>query len=106
NADGDLVPPGIVEFDALGWKPNPFLLTKIIFKAPVIDQLAKETGIDPAVLDLLRRDPTIVAELTSRLSASQKPAPEPSIATEPEAEEPSVGDVYDGAKDLYGEDMP
>lgn len=100
NADGELARPGLVVFDTLGWKPNPFLLTKITFKPPIIDQLAKEAGIDPAILDLLRRDPTIVAELTSRLSAN--PAPEP----DSEADEPSDGDVYDGAKDLYGDDMP
>jgi hypothetical protein len=106
NADGELVPPGLVVFDTLGWKPNPFLLTKITFKPPIIDQLAKEAGIDPAILDLLRRDPAIVAELTSRLSANPTPEPEPSPGPEPEADEPSDGDVYDDAKDLYGGDMP
>lgn len=106
NADGELVPPGLVVFDALGWKPNPFLLTKITFKPPIIDQLAKEAGIDPAILDLLRRDPAIVAELTSRLSTNPTPEPEPSTAIEPVADEPSGDDVYDGAKDLYGDDMP
>lgn len=106
NADGELVPPGLVVFDALGWKPNPFLLTKITFKPPIIDQLAKEAGIDPAILDLLRRDPAIVAELASRLSASPTPEHGPSTTPEPKADEPSDGDVYDGAKDLYGDDMP
>lgn len=106
NANGELVPPGFVVFDTLGWKPNPFLLTKIAFKPPIIDQLAKEAGIDPAILDLLRRDPAIVAELASRLSASPTPEPAPSTGPEPEAEEPSGGDVYDDAKDLYGDDMP
>jgi hypothetical protein len=103
NADGELVPPGLVVFDTLGWKPNPFLQTKIMFKPPIIDQLAKEAGIDPAILDLLRRDPAIVAELASRLSAKPAPETEPSTAPEPETGEPSDGDVYDGAKDLYGE---
>lgn len=106
NADGELVPPRLVVFDTLGWKPNPFLLTKITFKPPIIDQLAKEAGIDPAILDLLRRDPAIVAELTSRLGANPTPEPEPSPAPEPEVDEPSDSDVYDGAKDLYGDDMP
>jgi hypothetical protein len=106
NADGELVPPGLVVFDTLGWKPNPFLQTKITFKPPIIDQLAKEAGIDPAILDLLRRDPTIVAELTSRLSTSPAPQTEPSAESEQETGEPSDGDVYDGAKDLYGDDMP
>lgn len=106
NADGELVPPRLVVFDTLGWKPNPFLLTKLTFKPPIIDQLAKEAGIDPAILDLLRRDPAIVAELTSRLSANPTSEPEPSQAPEPKADEPSDGDVYDDAKDLYGDDMP
>lgn len=106
NADGELVLPGLVVFDTLGWKPNPFLLTKITFKPPIIDQLAKEAGIDPAILDLLRRDPAIVAELTSRLSANPAPVPETSPAPEPEADAPSDGDVYEDAKDLYGDGMP
>lgn len=98
NVDGELVPPGLVVFETLGWEPSPVLLTKIAFKPPIIDQLAKEAGIDPAILDLLRRDPAIVAELTARLSLNPTP--------EPEADESSDGDVYDGAKDLYGDDMP
>ena len=108
NADGELVPPGLVVFDTVGWKPNPFLLTKIAFKPPIIDQLAKEAGIDPAALDLLRKlGITNVADLTSRLGITNPPSePEPSPAPEPEADEPSDGDVYDDAKDLYGDDMP
>lgn len=108
NADGELVPPGLVVFDTLGWKPNPFLLTKITFKPPIIDQLAKEAGIDPAALDLLRKlGITNVADLTSRLGITNPPSESESSTTpEPEADEPSDGDVYDGAKDLYGDDMP
>ncbi|RJX31037.1 MAG: DUF3883 domain-containing protein [Oxalobacter sp.] len=106
NDDGELVPPSLVVFDTLGWKPNPFLLNKISFKPPIIDQLAKEVGIDPAILDLLRRDPAIVAELTSRLSTNSTQEPEPSKDVAPETEPPSEGDVYDDAKDLYGDDMP
>lgn len=108
NADCELVPPGLVVFDTLGWKPNPFLMTKIAFKPPIIDQLAKEAGIDPAALDLLRRlGITNVAELTSRLGITNpSPEPEPSTAPEPDADEPSDGDVYDDATGLYGDDMP
>ncbi len=106
DADGKLVPPELVVFDTLGWKANPFLLTKIAFKPPIIDQLAKEVGIDPAILDLLRRDPAIVAELANRLSTTSTPEPEPSTVPESEADEPSDGNVYDDAKDLYGDDMP
>lgn len=98
DANGKLVPPGLVVFDTLGWKPNPFLLTKIAFKPPIIDQLAKEAGIDPAALDLLRRyGITTVADLASRLGITNQPA---------EVDTPSDSDVYDDAKDLYGDDMP
>ncbi|WP_206205916.1 hypothetical protein, partial [Pseudomonas viridiflava] len=55
DSKGELVPPGLVVFDALGWKPNPFLLSKLTFKPPILDQLAKEAGIDPEALDLLRK---------------------------------------------------
>src|SRR5690606_10213366 len=48
----------------------------------------------------------IVAELTSRLSASPEPQTAPSAEPEQDTGEPSDGDVYDGAKDLYGDDMP
>lgn len=105
NSSGELVPPRLVVFDTLGWKPNQFLLTKITFKPPIINKLAKEVGIDPEILDLLRTDPAIVAELTSRLRASQTAEPEPTPAPMP-APEQADSDVYDDAKDLYGDDMP
>ncbi len=108
DANGELVPPGLVVFDAIGWKPNPFLLTKIAFKPPIIDQLAKEAGIDPAALDLLRKlGITNVADLTTRLGITNaSPEPEPPIDAEPEADAPSDSNVYSDAKDLYGDDMP
>jgi hypothetical protein len=106
DASGELHPPSLVMFDPLGWKPNPFLLSKIAFKPPIIDQLAKEAGIDPAALDLLKKlGITSVAELTSRLGITEQP-PEPEAEPEePAVDEPS-GDVYGDAKDLYGDDMP
>jgi hypothetical protein len=74
NAYGEFVPPRLVVFDTLGWKPNPFLLSKITFKPPIIDQLAKEAGIDPAALDLLRKlGITSAAELESRLGITEQP---------------------------------
>lgn len=108
NADGELAPPSLVVFDTLNWKPNPFLLTKVAFKPPIIDQLAKEAGIDPAALDLLRKlGITNVADLTSRLGIKNPPTElESSTTLEPDTVEPSDGDVYGDAKDLYGDDMP
>lgn len=106
NSGGELESPGLVVFDTLGWKPNQFLLTKIAFKPPIIDQLAKEVGIDPAILDLLRRDPSVVAELTSRLKANQTREAELPIDVGRKVEETSTDGVYDDAMDLYGDDMP
>lgn len=109
DANGELVTPNLVVFDALGWKPNPFLLTKIPFKPPIIDQLAKEVGIDPAALDLLRKyGITSVADLASRLGINNLPSAEAELPPDArsETDEPSDGDVYGDARDLYGDDMP
>lgn len=101
DTTGEPVPPRLVVFDTLGWKTNPFLLTKIAFKPPIIDQLAKEAGIDPAALDLLRKlGITSVDDLTSRLGISTMPDEKPETAGQPS------GDVYGDAHDLYGNDMP
>ncbi|CAJ0893877.1 DUF3883 domain-containing protein [Ralstonia pickettii] len=109
DADGELVPPSLVVFETLGWKPNPFLLTKIDFKPPIIDQLAKEAGIDPAALDLLRKyGITSVADLASRLGITNPPE-EVEPPSDPGAkidEASGIDDVYGDAKDLYGDDMP
>jgi hypothetical protein len=79
EAGGDLVRPALVTFESLGWKPNPFLLSKIAFKPPIIDQLAKEAGIEPAALDLLRKlGITSLADL-ARLGIANKPAVPPSV---------------------------
>lgn len=91
--NGELHPPHLVVFDTLSWKANPYLLSKINFKPPIIDQLAKETGIEPAALDLLRKlGITSVADLTSRLGIIESTA-EAEGSTEPEAEEepPAAG---------------
>lgn len=106
STNGELVRPSLVEFDTLGWTPNPFLLTKIAFKPPVLDQLAKEAGIDPAILELLRRDPAIVAELASRLRSKAAHEPSPSNAPSIQIDEEDNDDVCGDAQDLYNDDMP
>jgi len=110
DANGELHLPRFIIFDSLGWRPNPFLLTKIEFKPPIIDQLAKEAGIDPAALDLLRKlGITSLDELTSRLGIVSPP---PGVDTKQksdaprESDEQSSANVYDDANDLYGDDMP
>lgn len=115
DESGDLVPPNLVLFESLGWKANPFLLSRISFKPPIIDQLAKEAGIDPASLDLLRKlGITSVEDLRSRLGIDDQQqvddvqideaAP---VSDPPNEEKHSDGrDIYDEASDLYGDDMP
>lgn len=66
--NGELERPEFVLFDALGWQPNPFLQSKVRFKPPVIETLAREAGIEPGVLDLLKKcGLTSEAELRERL---------------------------------------
>jgi len=111
DENGDLNPPSFVLFDTLGWKSNPFLQSKILFKAPVIDQLAAEAGFDPAMLDLLKRmGITTREDLTSRFGIADSPLEnEQTAETETKGGgtgAPENGDVYDDARDLYGDDMP
>jgi len=74
DPDGNLQRPQMVLFDSLSWKQNPFLLSKIRFRPPIIDQLAREAGIEPGVLDLLRKHAvTTVAELVARLRLEEEP---------------------------------
>jgi hypothetical protein len=74
--NGDLQRPEFVLFDSLGWKTNPFLLSKIRFKPPIIEVLAKEAGIEPGVLDLLKKyGVTSVTELVARLGLAEEPGP-------------------------------
>lgn len=71
---GQLQRPELVLFDSLGWKPSPFLLSKIRFKPPLIDQLAKEAGIEPGLLDLLKRlGVTSETDLRARLGMKDEP---------------------------------
>jgi hypothetical protein len=110
DANGELHPPPHVIFDSLDWQPNPFLLSKIQFKPPILEQLAREAGIDPAALDLLRQyGITSVEDLKSRLGIFDVGADEEKCADVVAVDNPnssSTGDVYDEAKDLYGDDMP
>ena len=51
---GNLQSPELISFESLGWTPDPFLLSRIHFRPPVIDQLAEEAGFEPAMLDMLK----------------------------------------------------
>jgi hypothetical protein len=89
DQNGDLHKPESILFDSLGWEANPFLLTKINFKPPILEQLAKEAGIDLGCLDLLKRfGITSESELRNRLGLAKQ-------STD------SGNDVYKGAEDLW-----
>lgn len=65
---GKLAPPSEVDFQELGWRANPVLESKIRFKPPLVELLAREAGIDPAILSLLKQmGLTDLASLQERL---------------------------------------
>ena len=88
---GELVPPSQILFDGLGWKPNPFLQSKIAFKAPVIDELAKEAGIDPDLLALVKKKGVTTEQLLAWLadepSAEDGEGEQEGVETEDEDED-------------------
>ena len=68
DADGKLQRPESVLFDSLGWSVHPFLQSKIHFKSPIIETLAREAGLEPGMLDLLKKvGVTSEVELRNRL---------------------------------------
>ncbi len=67
-AKNKLDSPPYILFEDTGWKQHPFLLSKIKFKPPIIETLAREAGFEPGVLDLLKKlGVTSEAELKTRL---------------------------------------
>jgi len=84
DTDGNLEPPELILFESLGWKPNPFLQSKIRFKSPVIETLAREVGIEPGVLDLLKKlGVTTEGELRARLGLREEPRQPEDVSAEP-----------------------
>ena len=95
DADGDLQPPSSILFDTLNWPADPFLLSKIQFKKPIVDELAREAGFEPGMLDMLKKlGLTSTAELMARLNVDdlvQQPEDGRSVS-----EERTVGDSEEG----------
>ena len=76
DAEGSLQRPVFVVFESLGWEENPLLTSKIRFKPPIIDQLALKAGIEPKVLEMLKkRGLTSVAELLAALGEEEQAEP-------------------------------
>ncbi len=94
DKSGALQPPHLIVFDSLDppWKPNATLFMKIRFKQPAIEVLAREVGIEPGVLDFLKKKGiTSVVELMARLGVEEKP------------EQPVPRDVDDAMKNILGD---
>ena len=89
DSSGSLRKPASITFDEVGWRSNGFLESKIRFKPSLVERLAREVGIEPGALDLLRRlGVTSEAELRQRLGLEDEPPPEPASGAEhPETEE-------------------
>lgn len=68
---GALCRPGDVVFETTGWRANPSLLAVIGFRPPLIDELAREAGIESGVLELITQHGlTSVERLTEQLRRS------------------------------------
>lgn len=94
DANGDLQRPEFVLFEILDWKPNPFLQSKIRFKPPIIETLAKEAGIEPGIIDLLKKyNITSEAELRNKLGIIDEPEDKPG----PETVDAAVKGILGGA---------
>ena len=86
TADGGLQRPNSVLFESLGWRDDPFMLSKVRFKPPIVDQLAEQAGFEPAMLDRLKAlGITSLAGLDAIL-----PDPEPADVPEPKSVEDAV----------------
>jgi hypothetical protein len=108
DAQGKLQLPSSVLLEPLGWRSNAYLATKIQFKKPVVEELAKEAGIDVEVLELLQKlGLTSIGELKTRLqvedddnaagepSSTGIPGQASSRATEPDDDDEIGDDTQD-----------
>jgi hypothetical protein len=96
DRNGALQPPRLVIFEETGWRQNPFLITKLQFKPPIMETLAKEAGIEPGVLDLLKKlGLTSEAELRTRLGIREEP--------QQREGETDTESVEDALKELLGD---
>ena len=98
DSEGELKAPNQVLFESLEWKNDPFLLSKIRFKQPIIVQLEKEAGFEPGVLDLLKdRGLTNVKALAALLESIETDNPGEHTNT--------LSTVADAAKAILGDGL-
>ena len=68
--DGVFKPPSSVIFQDTGWEPDRALLTKIPFKPAVIEELAKELGIESGLINsLIKLKPDQREQVTTLISS-------------------------------------
>jgi hypothetical protein len=80
DANGDLARPSILLFETTGWPAHPFMESKIRFKKPIVEELAKEAGFEPGMLDMLKKlGVTNTAELMARFKVDDQLAQPPSV---------------------------
>ena len=73
NDQGELQLPSSISFPSLGWREDPFLVSKIRFRPEAVEQLAREADIDLGVLNLLRAQGiNSVGVLRERLGLPQR----------------------------------
>jgi hypothetical protein len=98
--------PSAVAFESIipPWEPNRRLLAKIRFKPPLIDLLAREAGIEPEVLEILKAlGVTNAAELRMRLGLTEG---SPITLSDTEAEGlPTGGSIAADTKDVPAGDL-
>ena len=75
DKDGALQIPRDVAFKGTGWVEDPYLLSRIEFKPAVIGELAKEAGVEPGVIDLVKRLGITEAQLRERFADLEDVSP-------------------------------
>ena len=91
---GELREPASIFFEDVGWCPNGFLESKIRFKPPIIERLAREAGFEPSVLDHLKRlGITSEAKLRERLDLDDEPPEDGKFENGTPVEDESDGDL-------------
>jgi hypothetical protein len=80
DGSGALRLPSEILFEDLGWPPHAVLETRIGFRPPAVAALAREVGIDPEVLDELKRlGVTDIEQLRDRLKEELREAEDEAV---------------------------
>ena len=78
DKDGVLQCPRDVFFEETRWMEDPYILSRIEFKPAVIGELAKEAGVEPGLIDLVKRLGITEAQLRERFADLEDVSPDES----------------------------